>query len=488
MSAEPLFDVRMPDDEARQALIVRRLGQMLRAGGGSLTEGAPTNPEWSVEKVHAGAARKLLDARGKGYGAGIRIGHPDTGFTQHPELPLALIDQEADHDFVNDDGSAVDPLVDGPARNPGHGTSTASVIVSPRGAQGVGYAHHVTGIAPEARLVPLRVGKSVIQWSQKNLRDAIYHATAESCHVISISLGGLPSGSLHAAIQHAVSQGVIVLAAAGNYVRIVVWPARYDEVIAVAACNEDDEPWSGSSRGREVDVAAPGEAVYRAYWREDEDGALKADVDPSSGTSYAVATVAGVAALWLAYNGRDALLARYPGAALPRVFARLLAATCRPDITLPDGFGNGVVDAGRLLAAPLPSASLAAKPRSAKTRGEAMGRLASLLPHLPPDLAQEGLAEILGPATKAQRARLEAELRFWLVLDPKLHASVGAHLAMRESEARARRRGARKGAKPGDAALAAERRMAAEARMRRVRAAIAASGASRELRESIWSE
>jgi thermitase len=486
--AEPLFEVRMPDDESRQALIARRLGRMLRASGSSLTAGAPARPEWSLELVRADAAWKLLDAKGTGYGAGVRIGHPDTGFTLHPELPLAQIDEGKDRDFVDADESAVDPLADGPVRNPGHGTSTASVILSPPGAQGAGYKKHVTGVAPAARLVPLRVGKSVIQWSQRNLRDAIYHATTSGCHVISISLGGLPSGSLHAAIAHATSQGVIVLAAAGNYVRIVVWPARYDEVIAVAACNERGEPWSGSSRGDEVDVTGPGEDVYRAYWEEIANR-VEPEVGPSSGTSYAVATVAGVAALWLAYHGRDALLARYPGAVLPRVFATLLADTCRTDIALPGGFGKGVVDAAKLLAAPLPAASLAAKRRrAAKTHGDAMERLVSLFPHLPSDAAREGLAELLGPATKAARERLEDELRFWMVLDPKLHASVGAHLAMRESEARALRRGARKRAKPADAALAAERRMAATARMRRVRAAIAASGASRELRESLWRE
>jgi hypothetical protein len=117
-----------------------------------------------------------------------------------------------------------------------------------------------------------------------------------------------------------------------------------------------------------------------------------------------------------------------------------------------------------------------------------MGRLASLFPRVAADAARKGLAEILGPATKPQRARLEDELRFWLVLDPKLHASVGAHLAMCESEARKARRGARKGRTPRAVALGVERRMAAKSRMRRVRADITASGASRELRESLWGE
>src|SRR6185295_19750333 len=116
----------------------------------------------------------------------------------------------------------------------------------------------------------------------RNLRDAIDHAVASKCHVISISLGGLPSDSLHDAIRRAEDAGVIVLAAAGNYVRLVVWPARYPEVVAVAACNFEGRAWSGSSRGDAVDITGPGEDVYRAYW-EEQDGVRLPQVGPSSG-------------------------------------------------------------------------------------------------------------------------------------------------------------------------------------------------------------
>jgi serine protease len=51
------------------------------------------------------------------------------------------------------------------------------------------------------------------------------------------------------AVERATAAGVIVLAAAGNDVGFVVWPARYEAVIAVAACNIEKRPWRGSSRG-----------------------------------------------------------------------------------------------------------------------------------------------------------------------------------------------------------------------------------------------
>jgi len=76
-----------------------------------------------------------------------------------------------------------------------------------------------------------------------------------------------------------------------------------------AACNNAREPWEGSSRGKAVAVTAPGENVWVA--QPGDAGGLGTDVGPGSGTSFAVATVAGMAALWLAYHGRDNLLSRY---------------------------------------------------------------------------------------------------------------------------------------------------------------------------------
>ena len=73
-----------------------------------------------------------------------------------------------------------------------------------------------------------------------------------------------PGFGTQRAIQRALDAGTIVLAAAGNEVGFVVFPAAFDEVIAVAASNIRDEPWSGSSHGPAVDITAPGESVWRA--------------------------------------------------------------------------------------------------------------------------------------------------------------------------------------------------------------------------------
>jgi hypothetical protein len=156
---------------------------------------------------------------------------------------------------------------------------------------------------------------------------------------------GSPTSLSERAIRAAITDGLIVLAAAGNYVRVVTWPAAYEEVIAVAGCTASRERWWGSSRGRAVDITAPSHNVWRAYIENDGRG----EVAPSSGTSYGVAATAGVAALWLErHGGWAAVRSRYPGLALQDVFRHVLAQTCDPPPPDHDGeFGDGIVNADR---------------------------------------------------------------------------------------------------------------------------------------------
>jgi len=310
------------------------------------------DPEWSLKQARVFEAWALLPASSPP-GDGIVIGHPDTGYRRHPEIVQNLL-IGLGRDFVDGDSDAQDPLVQGPLLNPGHGTGTASVMVSPRGAPqaGAGSAGAVSGVAPGARIIPIRTGVSVITLiSSFNLANAIEYAADRGAHIVSISMGGIFNWRLRQAVLYAQRRGVIVLAAAGNCVRFVVWPAAYDEVIAVAACNARLEIWRGSARGGKVDVTAPGESVWRAQ--------VKADGSPivsrSSGTSFAVATTAGAAALWLAKHGRQALVDKYGVEKIPFLFNRMLRETAEPVPAWDAGqFGAGLLNAQKLVAAPLP--------------------------------------------------------------------------------------------------------------------------------------
>lgn len=283
---------------------------------------APDNPKaeannlWSLQHANVPAAWQLLNKDGR-EGEGVIIGHPDTGYRKHPEIWTAdaatsPILTTAGYDYVLSRDDPFDPLdTSGPLPNPGHGTKSSSVIISPKGKQFLGDQkpeRYVNGVASGARLVPLRVNRSVVQFNPSRLAKAIYDAASDDrtrmkkrADVVSISMGGVPTWNLWKAVRYAEDRGVIVVAAAGNKVGFVVWPARFSQTVGVTASNVDCGIWSGSSRGPAVDITAPGESVWHAATSRAGVDAI----DLGQGTTYATATTAGIAALWLDYHRRN---------------------------------------------------------------------------------------------------------------------------------------------------------------------------------------
>lgn len=310
----------------------------------------PEDKAWSLAEIHAVEAWGLTPpAGGRRFGEGIFICHPDTGWAEHVELDASSLDLDRSRNLLGTGpANGRDPLnYEGPMRNPGHGTGTASVIVSDH------EYGEVLGVAPSATLVPIRTAMSVVQVFDSDLARSVNYSVDAGCDVISISLGGRAFFGLRAAIRRAVRHNLIVAAAAGNCVGFVVAPAAYDETLAIAATNIRSEGWKGSSRGRAIDVSAPGEHVWAAKRRRAD--APTVEITPGQGTSYAVANVAGAAVLWLAFHGRDALISRYgPDARLQEVFRALLKRTSRvPDRWDANQFGAGVLDVEALLRAEL---------------------------------------------------------------------------------------------------------------------------------------
>ena len=248
--------------------------------------------------------------------------------------------------------------------------------------------------------------------------------------MVSISLGGpFPGFGTRRAIARAVEVGTIVLAAAGNGVGIVVFPAAFDEVIAVAASNVLDRPWSGSSHGPAVDITAPGESVWRAKVERDTTGHLQYPVTRGSGTSFAVATAAGVAALWISHHGWTTLVRRYGVGNVPRVFKQMLQSTCRtPRGWNASEYGPGIIDARRLLETPLPPTAPARKLRDSRRAAVAtdttgIETLVHLLPEVPRTRVEELIAELLRVPDRALPSVLQdygEELAFQLAMQPAL--------------------------------------------------------------------
>ena len=345
---------------------------------------AVKDSKWSLGPHGANvvAAWELFAAQNRTPGVGVVVGHPDTGYRPHPTLGKALLGKG--FDFTANRSDALDVSDDGKLQSPGHGTRTGSVI-----AGGLDYrvtangVRAVSGVAPGARLMPLKVAHRVVLFDRidldmGSLASAIHAASigdpnyvTQKAQVISISLGGAPSRSVQEAVATARVHNVIVIAAAGNHVprlffgrgrREVVWPARYPEVSAIAASNASEKPWDGTSEGSKVSVSAPGQSVWVAS--QNREGEVLYDcVQMSTGTSYATATTAGIAALWLSYRSED--LESFQLGDVPATFDRLLRDTARnPGSWNHSRHGAGIVDAKRLLEATIvKSAPVASRAR-----------------------------------------------------------------------------------------------------------------------------
>lgn len=299
----------------------------------------PADLRWAL------ASARVPAAWSRSRGKDILVAQPDSGVTRHTELE-GMLRLDLARDVLDNDADPTDPL-DPKAANPGHGTGTASVVASRDSGR-------LAGAAPEAELIPIRCLTDVKVINAAPVTAAILHAIKAKAHVVSMSLGGVPSRAMHKAIEHAIAADMIVVAAAGNCVRMVVWPAHYDEVIAVAGTNIADTPWKGSSRGNAVDIAAPAELVWRAQ-RASASDPIDA-VEPGQGTSFATALVAGIAALWFSHHGRSQVIgaARARGVSVQALFRSAVKATARtPDNWDSDDFGPGIIDAGALLDCPL---------------------------------------------------------------------------------------------------------------------------------------
>lgn len=324
------------------------------AGSGTTRPSTAATAGWHLTAIGVDAANRAGIT-----GAGVRIAHPDTGWTRHPELPLACLDLDHQFNVFNPLLSAEEPLED--AWKTGqigtfhshHGTATGSVIVSTDvAATGTG---DVLGVAPGARIIPIRCASAVLLLSGVSLSIAILRAVFARADVISMSLGGLGGKHLQAVLKLAVARNIIPVAAAGNMFPLVVCPALYAETIGVAAIADTRQPMSSanasfaSASGCAVDIAAPGASILRAHWNEE--APWKALRSASDGTSYATAATAGAAALWLQKHGRQHLISGLrTGETLLDVFrGHLKRSASVPEIWDGQRMGAGVLHVPGLL-------------------------------------------------------------------------------------------------------------------------------------------
>lgn len=204
-----------------------------------------------------------------------------------------FIDDIIGYDFVNQtygnlgDYSIPDPI---PFDEHGHGTMVAGVIGADINNIGI------VGIAPEVKIVALRVFDLTGNAEIKDIASAIIYSALNGINVLNLSFGSQEySRLLEDAISFAQSMGCIIVASAGNDGGIIPhYPSDFDGVISVGSITSEGVIANSSNFGPNVDIFAPGVQIYTT--------SLDNSYRYISGTSFSAPIVAGGCALLLAVD------------------------------------------------------------------------------------------------------------------------------------------------------------------------------------------
>ena len=216
-------------------------------------------------------------------GNGIKIAIIDTGINlDHPDLKIS-----GGQSFVEGISRFDDDF--------GHGTHVAGIIAAQDNEIGI------IGVAPDSQIYSVKVLNKFGEGVQSNVIAGINWAIEQQMDVINLSITS-QQGSylLKEALQNAYDQGIIIVAASGNYLTNnvegtdVLYPARYPSVIAVGSIDENLKKSSFSYYGNSLEFVAPGENIRSTYIENSGLG-----YSELTGTSMAAPYVAGIAALYM---------------------------------------------------------------------------------------------------------------------------------------------------------------------------------------------
>jgi len=234
----------------------------------------------------------------------------DTGVARsHPEFAFKLL---AGKNYID---PALPPEDDDTQLS--HGTHVTGII-----AAGFDNGTGVSGLAPNIKILPLKVLNAQRVGAFGAITEAVYDAINLQAQVINLSLASTyHSQALEDALRYANLSGVLAVAAAGNCANDIyncgsinpnMYPAAYDEVLAVAASDRFDRTTTYSSYKPYIDLAAPGGTNDQPVWSTTRTG-----YGPLSGTSMSAPMVSAAAAL---------VWAMRPGAG-PQEIADILMST-----------------------------------------------------------------------------------------------------------------------------------------------------------------
>ena|GEM_PF-2823172 len=176
----------------------------------------------------------------------------------------------------------------------GHGTHVSGIAAAVTN-NGIGIA----GACPSCKIMATRAGSldifGSVSFFESDVCQAILYAVNNGADVINMSFGSQHEATYLDELQMAYATNVVLVASAGNSnTSTKSYPAAYEEVIAVAAVDDNGQRsiWdtlSASNYGDWVDIAAPGTNILSTLTSD--------SYESWSGTSMASPHVTGVAAL-----------------------------------------------------------------------------------------------------------------------------------------------------------------------------------------------
>ncbi|ADL13482.1 S8 family peptidase [Acetohalobium arabaticum] len=222
---------------------------------------------WGIEEINASDAWSELKAKVGIIDTGIDLNHFDLSPINSGYNPINSAQQPEDQN--------------------GHGTHVAGTIAARKNGRGI------VGVAPAIKLYPVKAFDKDGSAKMSSLIEALQWSIDNDLQVLNMSFGvDKGNDTLQEAIVKTYEAGITMVAAAGNDGATTVdFPARYPEVIAVGAVNEDKKLADFSNYGSNLDVLAPGVDV-QSTWKNGQFNKL-------DGTSMAAPHVTGITALIL---------------------------------------------------------------------------------------------------------------------------------------------------------------------------------------------
>lgn len=240
----------------------------------SIVKSSTSITNWGINDINATASWESGLT-----GKGVKIAIIDSGVASHSDLVVAggtnVISDSSTTSYIDDNG---------------HGTHVAGIIA----AQGLNGS--VKGVAPDSSIYAVKALDSDGEGYTSDIISGIDWAIQNNMNIISMSMGTSDSSTaLKNAIDTAYSNGILIVAAAGNDGNAsgtgtnIEYPANYSSAIAVGAVDSNNSRAYFSSTGSKLEVSAPGVDIISTC--------LNNGYEKMSGTSMATPFVSGDLAL-----------------------------------------------------------------------------------------------------------------------------------------------------------------------------------------------